>query len=474
MNGRIALGVCLTFVLCAGSLVGRAAEAQSQVPPDELVRRAIHRRAVEAVIWGMPAVNYERLLQAAIANGGRANEVIYWSRPVNWRNQTLTPNPDTIYLNPFYDTRNGPIVLEVPPADDEAAIVGSADDAWQNALEDVGLAGVDKGRGGKYLITPPDHKGKTPEGYIVLPSDTYRGFVVMRSNLKSHSDVDIGAAVAYGKRIKFYPLATGADATKFVDVFDKDFDAKIPYDFHFFELLDRFVQAEPWLTRDKAMIDQLRTIGIEKGKPFQPDAKTKQILDEAAREAHTIVNAKYESGFASPFFEDTDWAVPVPLETIEGLSTMFTDPNHYPVDGRSVYFSIAYFSAKHLGAGQFYVMAISDSAGQPLDGSKTYRLTVPPHVPVRQYWSATAYNGQTHALVKNVSRASCASNSSDVKKNGDRSVNVYFAPTAPAGKESNWVPTNPNEKFEILFRFYGPDKSLFDKSWKLPDIEQTK
>jgi hypothetical protein len=232
---------------------------------EELNRRSIERRAVEAVIWGMPAVNYERMLQAAIASGAKLNQVVYWSKPVNWKNQTLTPNPDTIYLNPFYDTTAGPVVVEIPPADADHVIVGSFDVAWQNALADVGPAGADKGKGAKYLITPPGYEGKAPDGYIVLPSETYRGFVILRSNFKSRSDADIKSAVEHGKRVKVYPLGGNPDSTVFVDAYEKPFDATIPYDATFFDLLDRFVQAEPWLTRDKVMIDTLKTIGIEKG-----------------------------------------------------------------------------------------------------------------------------------------------------------------------------------------------------------------
>src|SRR5215813_9837680 len=152
-----------------------ASETNRTFNSAELAERAIYRRAVEAVIWGMPAVNYDRMLQAAIVNGAKANQVVYWSRPVNWKDQTLTPNPDTIYLNPFYDTTGGPVVMEIPPAEGDAVIVGSADDAWQNALEDVGPAGVDQGRGGKFLITPPGYTEKTPDGYVVLPSRTANG-----------------------------------------------------------------------------------------------------------------------------------------------------------------------------------------------------------------------------------------------------------------------------------------------------------
>src|SRR5262245_38266485 len=198
-------------------------------------------------------------------------------------------------LNPFYDTSNGPIVVEIPPADANHVIVGSFDVAWQNALADVGPAGADKGRGAKYLLTPPGYKGKVPDDYIVLPSETNRGFVILRSNFKSRSAADIESAVVHGKRVKVYPLKGDPGSTVFVDVYDKSFDATIPYDATFFALLDRFVQAEPWLTRDKVMIDVLKTIGIEKGKPFKPDATARRMLDKAVQEAHQVIALKYEN-----------------------------------------------------------------------------------------------------------------------------------------------------------------------------------
>jgi len=440
----------------------------------ELTDRAIHRRAVEAVIWGMPAVNYERMLQAAIDNGAKLNQVVYWSRPVNWKNQTLTPNPDTIYLNPFYDTSKGPVVVEIPPADADHVIVGSFDVAWQNALADVGPAGEDKGKGAKYLILPPGYKDNVPNGYIVLPSETYRGFVILRSNFKSRSDADIKSAVAHGKRVKVYPLGGNPESTVFVDAYDKPFDATIPYDATFFELLDRFVQTEPWLTRDKVMIDTLKTIGIEKSKPFRSDARTRAILDEAAREARAVINLKCESSFAPPFFPGTHWGLPIPKETVEGMSSGFAAPNEYGIDGRGVMYHLGYFSAKQLGMGQFYLMNLRDRAGQPLNGKTTYRLIVPANAPIEQYWSVTAYDRETHALIRGVSRPSLASNDTAVQKNPDGSVDIYFGPKSPAGKESNWVPTDAKRQFELLFRLYGPKKELFEKTWKLPDVEKVK
>ena len=324
----ITLTLISLLALTACSQIQPMASSSTSAPnfsAEELERRNIERSAIEAVIWGMPAVNFERMRQAASDNGAAANQIVYWSRPVNSKNQTLTPNPDTIYLNPFYDTTSGAVVLEIPPAEGDFSITGSIDTAWQNALEDVGPAGVDKGAGGKYLITPPGYKDKAPDGYLVLPSETYRGFVILRSNFKSGSDADIAAAVEYGKKIKLYPLG-GSDGTKFVDVYDKPFDATIPYDARFFESLDRFVQAEPWLARDKVMIDMLKSIGIEKGKPFKPDANTRNILNAAAREAHAFLDDKYEHGyFPPPFYEGGHWALPGSPERPRGDEHTFRE-----------------------------------------------------------------------------------------------------------------------------------------------------
>ena len=136
---------------------------------------------------------------------------------------------------------------------------------------------------------------------------------------------------------------------------------------------------------------------------------------------------------------------------------------------------MAYFSAKHLGAGQYYLMTIVDKDGQPFDGGGNYRLNVPANAPVKLYWSATVYDrADACADPQLVAGRAVHRNTPDLQKNADGSVDVYFGPKAPEGKESNWVPTSAEGKFEVLFRLYGPEKPLFDKTWKLPDIEKVK
>jgi hypothetical protein len=472
-------GALIVLIGCqsqAAEAAKQAVTAQS-FSADDLAKRTIERRAVEAVIWGIPAVNFDRMYQAMVhdANAGEAsNKVVYWSRPSTWKNQTLTPNPDTIYLMPFFNTKEvGPVVLEIPPAD-TGTITGSVDDAWQTAIEDVGPAGVDKGKGGKYLILPPGYKDTVPAGYIAMRSATYESYALLRSNFKTASEADIAKAVAYGKRIQVYPLSQAAHPpeTQFIDANGVLFDATIPYDMRFYESLNRIVQIEPWLTRDKAMIDSLKTIGIEKGKPFNPDAATQETLKRSALEAHAWFRPHFEQVIVPPFNEGKHWALPASPEFAKGIQTDYADPNSYPTDARGLSYSFAYFSAKHLGGGQYYLMTMKDNHGKLLDGAQTYRLNVPANAPVKLYWSAVAYDGDTHALIRDTQWSSRSSQTVDLQKNPDGSVDIFFAPNAPSGKQSNWIPTNAKGKFEVIFRFYGPEKPLFDKTWVLPDIEK--
>ncbi|MGE3777070.1 MAG: DUF1254 domain-containing protein, partial [Pirellulaceae bacterium] len=355
---------------------------------EDLERQVLQHRALEAVIWGMPAVNRDLMYQAMLRETkGQDNQMLYWSKLLDWKNQTLTPNTDVIYLTPYFDTKEvGPVVMEIPAAEG-GAIVGTIMDAWQTPLEDVGPAGADKGKGGKYLILPPGHTAKAPDGYIVLPSSTYKGYALLRSIRKSGGDEDLAKAVEYGKKIKIYPLSKANDPppTAYVDAAGVLYDATIPYDIRFFESLNRVVQHEPWLERDRVMIDTLRSLGIEKGKRFAPDAKMTQILNAAAKQAHRYLEGRYyELVTKGPFAPGSRWSFPERLGLVfKAGQNQFAEPNFYPVEDRGLLLSFIFFLPKRLGEGQFYLMAIEDKEGNPLDGGKTYRLKVPASAPIR-------------------------------------------------------------------------------------------
>ncbi len=470
MNCTMRLPLAAVLVLALAS--GAAAEDGARTSAN-LDARVAEQRAFETAVWGMPAVNYDLMRQEAKKAGIQENQVLYWSKPLDWHNQTLTPNPDTLYFMTFLNTKEGPIVVEIPPASDAGSLNANFVDVWQMPLEDAGLHGFDKGAGAKLLVLPPGYEGKVPDGYTVLRPATYGSYALMRVSLKSHDPADVIKSVAYGLRIKVYPLALAATApgTRFTDVDGRLFDSTIRYDASFFENLNRVVQEEPWLDRDRAMIDQLRSIGIEKGKPFSPDDATKPALEAGIGQARDWLAARYDAGLP-PFWEGSRWTYPAPPDLIEAMQDGYADPNIYPVDSRGLVYSYAYIGIKRLGAGQFYLISIKDKDGESYDGAKSYRLRVPAGVPVEQYWSLTAYDRETHALIRNMDRASRASNNAELAKNEDGSVDIYLGPKAPEGKAANWIPTDPARKFELMFRLYGPKQELFDKTWRLPDVEE--
>ena len=444
-----------------------------------LEEKVLYSRVFESVIWGMPAVNYEMMHQAFVKNlKGNDNQILFWSKPSDWKNQFLTPNAEVLYFMPFFNTKDvGPVVIEIPKAESDNSIVGSIMDSWQAALEDVGPAGADKGNGGKYLILPPDYKGEIPTGYIVLPSENYTGYALLRSMPKSTNSKDVASALEYGKKIKIYPLSSikNPPKTKFLDAVNTVMDGSIPYDERYFELLNNVVQAEPWLARDKAMIETLKTVGIKKGDKFQitSDPKKLEIIKSAAKDAQKWIDREFES--MPTYFSTGKWFLPVDEEVVAGFISNYSVKDSYPLDQRAMLFFWAFSSIKHAGdsgQNQKYIIAARDKNGDQFDGSKTYHLSVPANVPAKQYWSVTLYNRDTHTLIRNVSHNSLASFNSKIKINEDKTVDIYFGPKAPNGKESNWIPTKAGEKFEVLFRFYGAEKPIFDKTWVLPDVEK--
>ena len=486
-------------IVCGLICVASAAHAQGSLrnySRDDLNRRTIERRATEAVIWGIPAVNYHLVLrEMLLKTSGKVNQVLYWGQPTEWRNQTLMPNTDAINFMVFYNTMDGgPMVIEVPPSSDAGSINGSIVNVWQTSLADVGRFGADKGEGGKYLLLPPGYSVPPPAGFIALQSDTYGGYAILRSEFASRAAGDVAKSVAYGKQIRIYPLARAASPppTTFTDAGGVLFDATLRYDESFFLALNEIVQSEPWLARDNAMIDQLTSLGIIKGKPFEPSGQLQSLLSGAARLAQATLEAKYDAGLPPFYGQDSHWTYPVLQDYLNlaksasnksaseksastkmmSAESTLPEQSAYPVDARGLTFTYGHASLKEPGVGLFYLLAIKDRNGASLDGGTTYRLTVPSNVPVEQSWSVTAYDRETHAMIRNMPRASRSSRDPDVRKNADGSVDIYFGPETPKGKDTNWVPTDPQRDFELMFRFYVPKQELFDKAWQLPDTER--
>ncbi len=307
----------------------------------------------------------------------KVNQVIYWGKPLDWKNQTLTPNPDTLYFMTFLNTKDaGPMVIEIPPVDADGSLNANVVNIWQQPLADAGPLGDDKGAGAKLLMLPPGYSGQVPAGYVALQPNTYGSYALIRSNLKSDGDADVAKSVAYGKRIKVYPLSQAANppANVFTDVQDTVFDSTIRYDASFFVNLNRIVQDEPWLDRDRAMIDQLRTLGIEKGKAFAPNEATKRALAAGILDAHAWLEAKYDAGLPS-YFDGTHWMTPAPADMLQAVNDNWNNPDSYPVDSRGLTYTYAFIGIKKLGAGQFYLLNIKDKDARITMAARTIVCT---------------------------------------------------------------------------------------------------
>ncbi|MEV0247649.1 DUF1254 domain-containing protein [Nocardia sp. NPDC050712] len=436
--------------------------------PENLADRAVHRRAVEAAVWGMAAVNYE-VMRSVLAPHGKV-EFLYWSKLVDWRNQTLTPNPDLIYYMAFIDPgRDGPIVLEIPPGTEQHVLNGSVCNIWQVPLEDVGKFGADAGQGGRYLVLPPGFDGEVPEGYLVLRCDTNRAYALLRSVLPEATQQALDNGLAFCRGIRVYPLAEAGDRpeTPRRDLHGEVIDTRIPYTMEFWRALDRVVQAEPWLARDRGFAEMLATVGIERGTPFAPDAQRVEVLESAVREAHAWLREIYRT--EPPFYEGRQWFFPAGRDFTDGQSHNFTNGQVYPYTDRAVIYHMAFIGIKRLGIGQFYLVTLRDRDGAILESGRTYRMRVPAGVPVSQYWSVTMYDGADHTLIRGNTKYSVSSQQPGLLVNDDGSVDVYFAPRAIAGFETNTIETGDSQTFELMFRFYGVGPEVMNRQWQLDD-----
>jgi len=431
------------------------------------------QRACEAAIWAMPAVSiYDIELSIQRDLGGKLGDVVYFSKPMTSRHGFLTANDVTPYVTSAQTIANGPLVVEVPAASDKVSFFGTFVDAWQTPIADVGPPGDDKGKGGKYLFLPPGYEGEVPQGYLVYRPMTYGVHFAFRPVAKKGGTAKDQSA--YAQTLKVYPLSAVANPpkTNFIDAYPKKWNTLPTYDITYFHDINVVVQREPVLERDKAMMALLAGIGIEKGKKFTPDADTKKALLEGLHRAYDWMQDYFINRSTKPWWDIRQWQVWQFAEGQPEAGFPYVTKDRVLIDerGGGAYFWITYLP-KALGGGTFYLTGLRDKDGELLNGEDTYRLTVPADTPAKDFWSVIVYSMKTKGFVENVERVGLSSQDiAKMKQNADGSVDVYFAPKAPKGLETNWIPTG--EDFFLLFRLYGPDKPLFEKTWTLGDVQK--
>ena len=412
-------------------------------------------------------------LDGAGAQG--ANKIAVFEGLMDSQTLVVTANTSTLYAYTYTDlAKDGPTVIEIPPG-----MLGFLNDAWQRFAGNMGVTGPDKGKGGKYLVLPPGYAGEVPDGYFLLKPSTNRNFLFLRGSIKNGLEPAVKNITS---GLKVYPLkeANKPAPTEFVNVSMKAFNTILPSDFSYFEYLNDIVQQEPIDAISPDVRGELAAIGIVKGQPFKPDARMKRLLTEAATlGAATARVITYHPRIAGVNIYPDDpksiWST-----AFANKNTSFEADGTMNLDARALYYFNAggvtpAMATTHAGAGSDYALAVVDANKQPFDGSKTYKLHLPPNVPVNDFWAVTIYDTQTRSQLQTSQRFPTVGSQSDgIKKNADGSFDLYFAPKAPAGKEGNWLATVPGKSWFVILRMYGPLEPWINKTWRPGEIEQVK
>jgi hypothetical protein len=442
--------------------------------PDEATVRTVYdnldfQRGVQAVLSGLPAAAMSAV-RTGIRSAGPDNQTVLIAESLlDSRTLLGMPNTETIYNFVWLDTTGGPLVIEVPPR-----VLGIINDFWGRYVTDVGNAGPDKGQGGRYLLLPPGYAGSVPDGYFVHPSRTFgtlggfRGFLV---------DGDPRPAVAIIKnKFRVYPLARAADPPPmhFVNISGVSLNMVVANDASFFEKVASVVEEEPLEAVDPETRGLLAATGIRKSTPFRPDARMQRILAEAAAvgnaTARTLVFSTRDRG--AYHYPGSAWKM-----LWIGNDYEFAPGGVLNLDARSLLFYIGEgvspaMTVRMVGVGSQYAWTEHDARRHYLDGGKTYRLHLPGGIPAKDFWSVIVYDPQTRSMLQTDQRfPSISSQKEGIIINPDTSVDVYFGPEPPPGKEANWVQTLPGKGWWVGLRLYGPLEPWFDQTWRPGEIE---
>ena len=381
----------------------------------------------------------------------------------------LTANSDTVYAMTWIDLSKGPVVLESPPDS-----LGIVDDFWFRYVADLGNAGPDKGKGGKYLFLPPGYKGDVPQGYYVFKSRTFGNWFITRGFLVNG---DPGPAVeSFHKTMRTYPLSEAANPhpAKFVNLSGKAFNTIGANDYSFYEDVNTVIQEEPADSESPELLGQLLAIGIQKGKPFAPAERMKKILTDAVAVGNATARAiEFRSREKEAFYyPGKAWFNP-----FVGGSYQFLGNDARLLDARTMFF-YAYtvvtpaMAVKMVGVGSQYGIAALDSENNYLDGGQNYKLNIPANPPAKNFWSMTAYDAQTRSMVQTDQQFPAkGSHTAGIQQNTDGSYDLYFGPKSPAGKESNWIQTVPGKGWNVWLRIYSPLEPFFTKEWRPSEVE---
>ncbi|WP_394245605.1 DUF1214 domain-containing protein [Vibrio astriarenae] len=448
-----------------------ACVAATSVQARDFDQQRLERRAYEAALWGQAVVAGNQMIQGGIDAGQELNQIAYFSEPPTWKFQQPTPNNSTPYVQIIYDVKNGPVVVEVPPSTADFSVFGTFEDLWQRPMVDIGADGDDAGKGGKYFLYDAfDSDIVVPENYLPVPLTTYRGYGTFRIITPDLEKETLEASTQYIlEGFKQYDFSKGSSDLAPMDIFDEAYSSLFPWDHTFFTSLHEIINYERVQEIDKYAIGMLSSIGIERGKPFEPTKDQIESLDKVMAAVHEELQHQLVNLTQPRWAGESQWKIPVDLSMITTGMT-YEDESKIYIDERAFTFYTYISPPVKLGSATAYLMLTKDGEEQLLDGSANYKLTVPADVPVSQFWSVLVYDVATGSYIRGAEPIGLASTEPHVV-NEDGTVDIYFGPEELNGGV-NYLPTGNAEDFFLLFRFYGPKDEYNNNGWMLQDIEK--
>jgi len=427
------------------------------------------RRATEAFLASLPIASMSAMEKGVRSFGPPNTTAALFENQMDSKSLWLTPNTVSIYQVAWVELGDEPMVIETPPK-----VLGIIDDAWFHYVTDFGNAGPDKGQGGKFLLVPSGYEGDLPQGYHVARTKTYGNWVVWRGfpvNGSTKPAIDATKAM-----FRIYPLSQKDNPPKmnFINVSGTEHNTIHRMDCGYWEEVNETIQAEPATGLNPDIRGLLASIGIEKGKPFNPDDRMKSILTEAAKVGSVTAQALTARPRDERFYVypgERVWTNPLVGGRYDFLldgATLLDARIYMHFYATGITPAMAF---KNVGVGSQYLIAYLDKGGNPLDGSKAYKIHLPPNVPAKDFWSFTLYDNQTRSMLQTDQRFPAVDSLGNVKPNGDGSYDIYFSPKAPKGMENNWIQTVPGKGWNTIFRLYGPLEAFYDKTWKPGDPE---
>lgn len=432
-------------------------------------------RAIQAYRFFYPTVSFKATWEGNL-NAGMIPNKVFGILDGTPQQLVFTPNSDTKYSGLIFDLKeSGPLVIEAPPG----PLMSAMNDLNQLWVMDIGLPGPDRGKGGKHLVIPPGYSGSIPKGYYIGKPSTNRVLLMLRA---LPADGKPETAIALMKSVKIYPLDKKIKwpAPDWIDLNKAGLDftpVRWEDNLEYWKQLHDIINSEPAYEPYRAMYGELAELGIEKGKPFNPDERMKNILQKATKTGNALMRVQSFADRRSDkiVWSDRKWEWAV----LRDKNGTFDTENFTDLYAREKWFYQAQIESPAMfnrspGAGSLYWLGIKDNAGGYLDGSKTYKLTVPLPVPAKLFWSITIYDNASRSEIATDQNKAALRSLFELKGNTGSSVDLYFGPTAPADKEGVWIKTIPDKGWFSYFRIYGPEAPAFNGEWKPGDFEEVK